>query len=58
LPIVETQAGDISAFIPTNLISITDGQLFLSSDIFFKGVRPALDLNLSVSRVGGQAQRS
>jgi proton translocating ATP synthase F1 alpha subunit len=58
LPIVETQVGDISAFVPTNIISITDGQLFLSSDIFFKGIRPALDLTLSVSRVGGQAQKN
>jgi F-type H+-transporting ATPase subunit alpha len=56
LPIVETQVGDVSAFIPTNIISITDGQLFLSADIFFKGIRPAIDLNTSVSRVGGQAQ--
>lgn len=57
LPIVETQSGDISAFIPTNIISITDGQLFLSTDIFFKGIRPAIDLTLSVSRVGGDAQK-
>lgn len=56
LPIVETQAGDISAYIPTNVISITDGQIFLESDLFYSGVRPAVDAGLSVSRVGGSAQ--
>src|SRR5699024_6786639 len=56
LPFVETQAGDISAYIPTNVISITDGQIFLQSDLFFSGVRPALNAGLSVSRVGGSAQ--
>jgi F-type H+-transporting ATPase subunit alpha len=56
LPIVETKAGDVSAYIPTNVISITDGQVFLVSDLFFAGVRPAMDVGLSVSRVGGQAQ--
>lgn len=56
LPIVETQAGDISAYIPTNVISITDGQIFLESDLFFAGVRPAISAGLSVSRVGGSAQ--
>lgn len=56
LPIVETQAGDISAYIPTNVISITDGQIFLESDLFFSGVRPAISAGLSVSRVGGSAQ--
>ncbi|MGF3066257.1 F0F1 ATP synthase subunit alpha [Facklamia sp. P12934] len=56
LPIVETQAGDISAYIPTNVISITDGQIFLQSDLFFSGVRPAINAGLSVSRVGGSAQ--
>lgn len=56
LPIIETQAGDISAYIPTNVISITDGQIFLESDLFFKGVRPAVNVGLSVSRVGGAAQ--
>ena len=57
LPIVETQAGDISAFIPTNIISITDGQVFLQADLFHAGQRPAIDTGLSVSRVGGSAQR-
>ncbi|MBP6880100.1 F0F1 ATP synthase subunit alpha [Candidatus Saccharibacteria bacterium] len=57
LPIIETQADDISAFVPTNVISITDGQIFLKSDLFNKGVRPAVDVGLSVSRVGGAAQR-
>ncbi|MFH1444483.1 MAG: F0F1 ATP synthase subunit alpha [Candidatus Peregrinibacteria bacterium] len=57
LPIIETQAGDISAYIPTNVISITDGQIFLESDLFYKGVRPALNIGLSVSRVGSAAQR-
>lgn len=56
LPFVETQAGDISAYIPTNVISITDGQIFLESDLFYAGVRPAIDAGLSVSRVGGSAQ--
>ena len=56
LPFVETQAGDISAYIPTNVISITDGQIFLQSDLFFAGVRPAINAGLSVSRVGGSAQ--
>src|SRR5699024_5198852 len=56
LPFVETQAGDISAYIPTNVISITDGQIFLQSDLFFSGVRPAIHAGLSVSRVGGSAQ--
>ena len=56
LPFVETQAGDISAFVPTNVISITDGQIFLQSDLFFSGVRPAINAGLSVSRVGGSAQ--
>jgi len=56
LPIVETQAGDISAYIPTNVISITDGQIFLETDLFYKGIRPAVNVGLSVSRVGGSAQ--
>ncbi len=56
LPIIETQAGDISAYIPTNVISITDGQIFLENDLFYKGIRPALNIGLSVSRVGGAAQ--
>ena len=56
LPIIETQAGDISAYIPTNVISITDGQIFLESNLFFAGVRPAINVGLSVSRVGGSAQ--
>lgn len=56
LPIIETQAGDISAYIPTNVISITDGQIFLESDLFYAGVRPALNVGISVSRVGGAAQ--
>lgn len=56
LPIVETQAGDVSAYIPTNIISITDGQIFLESDLFFAGQRPAINVGLSVSRVGGSAQ--
>lgn len=56
LPIIETQAGDISAYIPTNVISITDGQIFLQSDLFYSGVRPAINPGLSVSRVGGNAQ--
>ncbi|MFA8438356.1 F0F1 ATP synthase subunit alpha [Pueribacillus sp. YX66] len=58
LPFIETQAGDVSAYIPTNVISITDGQIFLQSDLFFSGVRPAVDAGLSVSRVGGSAQIS
>lgn len=56
LPIIETQAGDISAYIPTNVISITDGQIYLESDLFFQGIRPAVNVGLSVSRVGGAAQ--
>ena len=56
LPIIETQAGDVSAYIPTNVISITDGQIFLESDLFFAGVRPAINVGISVSRVGGSAQ--
>lgn len=56
LPIIETQAGDISAYIPTNVISITDGQIFLESDLFYKGIRPAISVGKSVSRVGGSAQ--
>jgi F-type H+-transporting ATPase subunit alpha len=56
LPIIETQAGDVSAYIPTNVISITDGQIYLESDLFYKGVRPAINVGLSVSRVGGDAQ--
>ncbi len=55
-PIAETQAGDVSAYIPTNIISITDGQIFLESDLFFSGQRPAVNVGLSVSRVGGDAQ--
>lgn len=56
LPIIETQAGDVSAYIPTNVISITDGQIFLESELFFAGQRPAVNVGLSVSRVGGAAQ--
>ena len=56
LPIIETQAGDVSAYIPTNVISITDGQIFLETDLFYKGVRPAVNVGLSVSRVGSSAQ--
>jgi len=56
LPIIETQAGDVSAYIPTNVISITDGQIYLDSDLFYSGVRPAINVGLSVSRVGGSAQ--
>jgi len=56
LPIIETQAGDVSAYIPTNVISITDGQIFLESDLFYAGIRPALNVGISVSRVGGSAQ--
>ncbi len=56
LPVIETQAGDVSAYIPTNVISITDGQIFLESNLFYKGIRPAINVGLSVSRVGGSAQ--
>ena len=56
LPIIETQAGDVSAYIPTNVISITDGQIFLESNLFNAGVRPAINVGISVSRVGGSAQ--
>ncbi len=56
LPVIETQAGDVSAYIPTNVISITDGQIFLETDLFFKGIRPAINVGLSVSRVGSSAQ--
>jgi F-type H+-transporting ATPase subunit alpha len=56
LPIIETQAGDVSAYIPTNVISITDGQIFLESSLFFKGIRPAINVGISVSRVGSAAQ--
>jgi F-type H+-transporting ATPase subunit alpha len=56
LPIIETQAGDVSAYIPTNVISITDGQIYLETDLFYSGVRPALNVGISVSRVGGSAQ--
>ena len=56
LPIIETQAGDVSAYIPTNVISITDGQIFLESDLFNRGFRPAINVGISVSRVGGSAQ--
>jgi F-type H+-transporting ATPase subunit alpha len=56
LPVIETQAGDVSAYIPTNLISITDGQIYLQTGLFFQGVRPAVDVGISVSRVGGAAQ--
>lgn len=58
LPIIETQAGDITAYVPTNVISITDGQIFLDSNLFYKGIRPAIDVGLSVSRVGSSAQTS
>jgi F-type H+-transporting ATPase subunit alpha len=57
LPVIETQAGDVSAYIPTNVISITDGQIFLEADLFYSGVRPAINVGISVSRVGGNAQR-
>jgi F-type H+-transporting ATPase subunit alpha len=57
LPIVETKANDVSAYIPTNVISITDGQIFLETDLFYQGVRPAMNAGVSVSRVGGAAQR-
>jgi F-type H+-transporting ATPase subunit alpha len=56
LPIIETQAGDVSAYIPTNVISITDGQIYLGADLFYSGIRPAINVGLSVSRVGGSAQ--
>jgi F-type H+-transporting ATPase subunit alpha len=56
LPVIETQAGDVSAYIPTNVISITDGQIYLEGDLFFSGIRPAVNVGLSVSRVGGNAQ--
>ncbi len=56
LPIIETQAGDVSAYIPTNVISITDGQIYLAADLFYSGIRPAINVGLSVSRVGGSAQ--
>jgi F-type H+-transporting ATPase subunit alpha len=56
LPVIETQAGDVSAFIPTNVISITDGQIFLENELFYKGIRPAVNVGLSVSRVGSAAQ--
>ncbi|HOJ14971.1 MAG TPA: F0F1 ATP synthase subunit alpha, partial [Deltaproteobacteria bacterium] len=56
LPVVETQAGDVSAYIPTNVISITDGQIFLDTDLFYSGFRPAINVGISVSRVGGNAQ--
>jgi F-type H+-transporting ATPase subunit alpha len=56
LPIIETQAGDVSAYIPTNVISITDGQIYLETDLFYQGVRPAISVGLSVSRVGSAAQ--
>ena len=58
LPIIETQAGDVSAYIPTNVISITDGQIFLEAELFYKGIRPAINVGLSVSRVGSAAQIS
>jgi len=56
LPVIETQAGDVSAYIPTNVISITDGQIFLETDLFYQGIRPAVNVGLSVSRVGSSAQ--
>ena len=56
LPIIETQAGDVSAYIPTNVISITDGQIFLEGNLFNAGIRPAINVGISVSRVGGNAQ--
>jgi F-type H+-transporting ATPase subunit alpha len=56
LPVIETQAGDVSAYIPTNVISITDGQIFLEGDLFYSGIRPAINVGISVSRVGGNAQ--
>ena len=56
LPVTETQTGDVSAYIPTNVISITDGQIFLETELFYKGIRPAINVGLSVSRVGSAAQ--
>src|SRR5205085_6862953 len=56
LPIIETKGGDVSAYIPTNVISITDGQIYLETDLFYQGVRPAMNVGISVSRVGGSAQ--
>ena len=56
LPIIETQAGDFSAYIPTNVISITDGQIFLETELFYKGIRSAINVGLSVSRIGSAAQ--
>ena len=56
LPIIETKGGDVSAYIPTNVISITDGQIYLEKDLFYAGVRPAINVGISVSRVGGNAQ--
>jgi F-type H+-transporting ATPase subunit alpha len=56
LPVIETQAGDVSAYIPTNVISITDGQIFLETDLFYQGIRPAVNVGISVSRVGSSAQ--
>jgi len=56
LPVIETQAGDVSAYIPTNVISITDGQIFLDTGLFYRGIRPAINVGLSVSRVGSAAQ--
>ena len=56
LPVIETQAGDVSAYIPTNVISITDGRIFLETELFYKGIRPAINVGLSVSRVGSAAQ--
>jgi len=56
LPVIETQAGDVSAYIPTNVISITDGQIFLETELFYQGIRPAINVGLSVSRVGSAAQ--
>ena len=58
LPIIETQAGDVSAYIPTNVISITDGQIYLETDLFYQGIRPAISVGLSVSRVGSAPRRS
>ena len=56
MPVIETQAGDVSAYIPTNVISITDGQIFLDAELFYNGIRPAINVGLSVSRVGSAAQ--